>query len=105
MSDETHFCVNGEVYKQNGRNWAANNPLQIRRRPPHSPRVTVWFAVSSFTIVGPHYFFESENGEAVTMTADHYINLPHNLRLQFEEMEYFEQLWLPQDRAVATPPQ
>lgn len=41
MSDETHFRINGEVYKQNGRYWAANNPRQIRRRPLHPPRVTV----------------------------------------------------------------
>jgi len=41
MSDETHFRVNGEFYKQNGPYWAANNPRQIRPRPLHSPSVTV----------------------------------------------------------------
>jgi hypothetical protein len=63
MSDLTRFRVNGDVYKQNGRYWVANNPQQIRRRPLHSPRVTVWYAVSSFTIVCPHSF-ENENGAA-----------------------------------------
>jgi len=57
MSDETHFRVNGKVYKQNGSCWSANNPRQICRRPQHPPRVTVWYAVSSFTVVGPHFFF------------------------------------------------
>jgi hypothetical protein len=45
-------------------------------------------------------FSGNEIGEAVTVTADHYINVPHNLRLQFQEMEYLEQLWLQQNGAT-----
>ena len=52
--------------------------------------------------MGPH-FFGNESGEAGTITADHYINVPHILRMQFEEIEYFEHLWLPQDGAIAAP--
>jgi hypothetical protein len=34
------------VNKQNFRYWAKNNPRIIHERPPHSPKLTVWCAVS-----------------------------------------------------------
>ncbi|CAH2327524.1 Hypothetical predicted protein [Pelobates cultripes] len=45
-SDEAHFHLSGAVNKQNFRYWAQNNPQIIHERPLHSPKLTVWCAVS-----------------------------------------------------------
>jgi len=58
-SDEAHFHLSGAVNKQNFRYWAENNPRQIHERPLHSPKVTVWCAISKFGVIGP-YFFEPQ---------------------------------------------
>ena len=63
-SDEAHF-LSGAVNKQNCRYWAENNPRELHQRPLHSPKVTVWYAVSKFGVIGP-YFFE-EDGRPKTL--------------------------------------
>lgn len=73
MSDEAHFALNGSVNKQNFRYWAPQNPRLMHQTPLHSPRVTVWCAVTPFSVIGP-YFFE-ENGVTVTVNAKRYINM------------------------------
>ncbi|KAL4131865.1 hypothetical protein QTP88_009108 [Uroleucon formosanum] len=72
-SDEAHFHISGTVKKQNFRYWAAENPLKIHQRPLHSPKITVWCALSSVGIVGP-YFFE-EGGVTVTVTSNRYCEM------------------------------
>jgi len=57
MSDEAHFHLAGFVNKPNFRYWSATNPIGIYERPLHSSKVTVWWAICSFGIIGP-YFFE-----------------------------------------------
>lgn len=71
MSDEAHFYLNGYVNKQNYRYWADRNPMQLHERPLHSEKVTVWCAVSAQMIIGP-YFFEDDNGRAVTVNGERY---------------------------------
>ncbi|PSN38559.1 hypothetical protein C0J52_14825 [Blattella germanica] len=66
MSDEAHFHLNSMVNQQNCHYWANENPQQFHERPLHSPKVTVWCAVSQTCIIGP-YFFEDGNGRAVTV--------------------------------------
>jgi hypothetical protein len=67
MSVEAHFHLSGYVNKHNFRYWAAANPQQHRERPLHSAKVTVWCAISSNGVIGP-YFFENDDGHAVTVT-------------------------------------
>jgi hypothetical protein len=55
-SDDANFHLSEAVNKQNFRYWAKNNPRIIHERPLHSPKLTVWCAVSQ---LGP-YFFEEE---------------------------------------------
>jgi hypothetical protein len=76
MSDEAYFHLNGTVNKQNLRYWAAENPRDIHERPFHSARVTVWYAVAPFGVIGP-YFFE-EDGVTVTVNSDRYIHMLNN---------------------------
>ena len=74
------------VNKQNFRYWAENNPRDLHQRPLHSPRGTVWCAVSCLDVVGP-YFFE-EGGEAVTLTSNRYCEMLEKfLRPRLEEFD------------------
>ena len=45
-SDEAHFHLCGTVNKQNSRYWAESNPQIIKKIPLHSPKLTVWCAIS-----------------------------------------------------------
>lgn len=76
MSDEAHFHLDGFVNKQNCRYYAAENPQSLHERPLHSPKVTVWCAVSKKLIIGP-YFFE-EQGNTVTVNSARYIDMLNN---------------------------
>ena len=102
-SDEAHFHLSGSVNKQNFRYWAANNPKIIHERPLHSPKVTVWCAVSQFGVVGP-YFFEEEE-VTVTVNSTRYVSMLRNF-LQPKLDEIVEEhglgdLWFQQDGATA----
>lgn len=72
-SDEAHFHVSGSVNKQNFRYWAEVNPRQLHQRPLHSPKVTVWCAVSKLGIIGPYFFEEDE--KTVTVTSQRYLSM------------------------------
>lgn len=73
FSDESHFYLNGSVNKQNMRFWSSSKPDFYEEKPLHSPKVTVWAAISSDGVVGP-YFFEV-GGETVTITTDTYLSM------------------------------
>jgi hypothetical protein len=55
MSDEAHFHLSGEVNKPNLRYWASENPLNIREKPLHPERVTVWCAIGVFGITDLYF--------------------------------------------------
>ncbi len=74
FSDEAHFDLHGNVNKQNMRYYAECNPKITCPKPLHSPRVTVWCAVSARAIVGP-YFFEDDAGSNVTVNGDRYLKM------------------------------
>lgn len=102
-SDEAHFHLSGAVNKQNFRYWAENNPRIIHERPLHSPKLTVWCAVSQLGVIGP-YFFEEE-GVTVTVNSERYVSMLENfLQPRLEEIleeEQLEDLWFQQDGATA----
>jgi len=101
MSDEAHFHLNGSVNKQNCRYWAAENPQQLHERPLHSPKVTVWCAVSKFGVIGP-YFFE-EHGITTTVTSERYIEMVRTYLIPQLRRRCIDlnQLWFQQDGATA----
>jgi transposase len=99
MSDEAHFHLNGYVNKQNSRYWSAINPLQLHQKPLHSPKVTVWCALSSSGIIGP-YFFQDDRGNTTTVTAARYTNMITTFLT--EELVRFPQItWFQQDGATS----
>ena len=98
-SDEAHFHLSGCVNKQNCRYWASENPRELHQRPLHSPKVTVWCAVSAIGIIGPYFF--QEDGITVTVTSQRYCNmLEEFLRPKLEEYgeeHNTEDFWFQQD--------
>ena len=56
VSDEAHFYVSGFVNKQNFRYRSQANPRALHVNPLHSPKVTVWCAMSASGIIGPTFF-------------------------------------------------
>lgn len=100
FSDEAHFHLSGCVNKQNMRYWSDNNPRELHERPLHSDRVTVWCAMSRNGIIGP-FFFEDDNGGAVTVNSQRYVNMLQTFFApRLEEMER-ENVWFQQDGATA----
>ena len=71
FSDEAHFDLGGYVNKQNCRIWATEIALVCIEKPKHPKRVIVWCGFRSRGIIGP-FFFENEQGEAVTVNGDRY---------------------------------
>jgi len=77
VSDEAHFHVSGFVNKQNFRYRSHSNARALHEKPLHSPKVTVWCAMSASGIIGS-YFFENEAGNAVTVNAERYVEMLQN---------------------------
>jgi len=93
MSDEAHFHSHDTVNKQNFRYWSAANPHKLHQRPTYDPKFTVWCVLWSRGVIGP-YFFEDEEGKAITVTSQRYTemineflspNLPPNNGTLFQQ--------------------
>lgn len=90
-SDECTFYVSGYVNKQNSRYWDYEKPDIVQQVPLHSPKVNVWCAISSKSIIGP-YFFEED-----TVNGQNYLEMlerffyPALQRMRIARKIYFQQ--------------
>jgi len=71
FSDEAHFALNSAVNRRSNVYWGQNKPTEVSQRPLHSPKVTVWCAMSSNMVIGP-FFFEDGQGNTVTVNQENY---------------------------------
>ena len=71
FSDEAYFDLGENVNKQNCCIWGTENPHTYIEKLMHPKRVTVSCGFWSRGIIGP-FFFENEQGEAVTVNGDCY---------------------------------
>ena len=71
FTDETHFDLGGYVNRQNCRIWGTENPHANIEKPTRPKRLTVWCGFWSRGIIG-RFFFENEQGEAVTVNGERY---------------------------------
>jgi hypothetical protein len=76
--DEAHFNLDGVVNKQNVQLWAPENPHVIHEKVHHSPRITVWVAISSHGLLRPIFFQEPVNSERY-LSMLHNTSVPHLL--------------------------
>jgi len=102
MTDEAHFHLSGYENKQNYRYWPPENPQEHHQRPLHSERLTVWCGIASFGVLGP-YFFEDNEGAAVTVTSERYVAMLRNFcepELRRRGID-LSSVWFQQDGATA----
>ena len=99
FSDEAHFDRGGYVNKQNCRIWDTANPHAYIEKPKHPKRVTVWCGFRSRGIIGP-FFFENEQGEAITVNVDQYRVMLNAFLFTKIEEEDIGNIWFQQDGAT-----
>ena len=99
FSDEAHFDLGGYENKQNCRIWGTENPHAYIKKPMHPKRVTVWCIQNeSRGIIGP-FFFENEQGEAITVNGDRYRAILNEFLFTKSEGEDIGNIWFQQDGA------
>jgi hypothetical protein len=97
-----HFHLPGYVNNQNCRYRAPKNPQDVHQRPLYSNKFTVRCGIESFGVLGP-YFFEDNNGAAVTVITEGHVEMLRN----FCERELRRHaidppsVWFQQDGATA----
>ena len=75
--DGAHFHLNGIVNQQNCRYQALENPRKLHAKPLRYQKAKVWWAVGKAAVIGP-YFFENNNGNAVTVNFERYTEMINN---------------------------
>ena len=99
LSDEDHFDLGRYVNKQKCRIWGTENPHAYIEKPTHPQRVTVccdfWFRgiVESF-------FFENDQGLAVTVNGDRYRAMLNEFLFTKIEEEDIGHIWFQLDGAT-----
>ena len=99
FSDEAYFDPGRYVNNQNCHIWGIDNPHVYIEKPTHSKWVTVWSGFWSRDIIGP-FFFENEQGEAVTVNGDHYRAMLNEFLFTKIEEEDIGNIWFQQDNAT-----
>ena len=98
FSNEAHSDLGGYVNKQNGRILGNENPHASIEKPTHPKRVAVWCGFWSRGITGP-FFFENEQGEAVTVNGDRYRAMLNEFLFTKIEEKDIGNIWFQQDGA------
>ena len=98
-SDVAHFDLGGYVNKQNCRLWGIENPYAHIEKPMQTKRVTVWYGFWSKVITRP-FFFENDQGEAVTANGDRYRAMLNEFLLTKIEEDDIDNIWFQQDGAT-----
>ena len=87
--------------KQNCHIWGTENHHTCIEKPTHPKRVTVWCWFWTRGIIGP-YFFENQQGEAVTVNGDRYRAISNEFLLTEIEEEDIGNIWFEWDGALST---
>ena len=88
--------LGGYINKQNCNTGGTENPHAYIEKPTHPKQFTVWCGFWSRGIVGP-FFFENEQGEAVTVNGDRYQTMLNEFLFTKLEEEDIGNIWFPQD--------
>ena len=79
--------------------WGTENPHTYIEKPTHLKRVTVWCGYWSRGIIG-QFFFENEQGEAVTVNGEHYRAMLNEFLFTKIEEEDIGNIWFQQNGAT-----
>lgn len=95
FSDESTFCLNGQVNRHNCRLWSRTNPHWMEElHTQHPQKINVWAGILNNTIIGP--FFIDGN-----LTSQKYLQLlRRNVVPKLQELNIdIHQIWFQQDGA------
>ena len=81
-SDEAHFHLDGKANSKTNVFWGSSRPNKVATKPLHSPKCTVWAAISARGIIGP--IFIEESGAAVTVTKERYVEFSKPSEVSFK---------------------
>jgi len=77
MIEEAHIHLSGYVNKQDYHYWAPENPQELISVFSIAKDLTVYCGIASFGVLGL-YFFEVNEGAAVTATSERYVAILRN---------------------------
>ena len=98
FSAEAHFDLGWYVNKQNCCIWGTENPRAYFEKPTHPNRVTVWCGFWFRALIGS-FFFENQQGEAVTVNGDRYRAMLNEFLFTKIEEEDIGNIWFLQEGA------
>ena len=99
FSDEAHFDLRGYINKQNCRIWSTKSSHAYIEKPTHPKWVFVLCGFWSRGIIGP-FFFENEQGEAITVNGDRYRAMLNEFVFTKIEGKDIGNIWFQQDGAM-----
>ena len=98
-SDEAHFHLDGKANSMTNVFWGSSRPNEVATKPLHSPKCTVWAAISARGIIGP--IFIEESGAAVTVTKERYVEVLKTFKSELHTLypSLMSNFWFQQDGA------
>ena len=99
FSDEAHFDLGGYVNKKICGIWGTENLHAYNQKQKHPKRVTGWCRFWSRGIIGS-FFYENEQGEAVTVNGDRYRAMLNEFLFTKIEEQDIGNIWFQHDRAT-----
>ena len=98
-SDEAHFHLDGKANSKTNVFWGSSRPNEVATKPLHSPKCTVWAAISARGIIGP--IFIEESGAAVTVTKERYVEVLKTFKSELQTLypSLMSKFWFQQDGA------
>jgi hypothetical protein len=85
FSDDATFHMSGKVNRHNCRIWGSENPCEVMEHERNTPKLNVWCALTSDSVIGPFFFKEA------TVTGTLYLNMLQNYAITQIPQGYFFQ--------------
>ena len=98
-SDKAHFHLDGKANSKTNIFWGSSRPNKVATKSLHSPKCTVWAAISARGIIGP--IFIEESGAAVTVTKERYVEVLKTFKSELQTLypSLMSKFWFQQDGA------
>ena len=98
-SNEAHFHLDGKANSKTNVFWGSSKPNEVATKPLHSPKCTVWAAISARGIIGPIIIEESR--AAVTVTKERYVEVLKTFKSELQTLypSLVSKFWFQQDGA------
>ena len=98
-SYEAHFHLDGKANSRTNVFWGSSRLNEVATNPLHSPKCTVWAAISARGVIRP--IFIEESGAAMTVTKERYVEVLKTFRSELQTLypSLMSNFWFKQDGA------